>query len=238
MAHIFRFIGSRSSDGWVLDESEIHHMRVVGIKDSDTVELIDGNGLYEKACVSKISGKNVYLDPIGDTFKSIPKPSLRLNVVTGLLKNSQDLLSSITEVGVDSIHLFCQLHNKKDFTPRLLHRFTMILRSATKQSKRYFIPDLHIYPSFKDCIDSLKGSFKDSRKILLDESSSTCLLNLDLTTNERLYLFTGSELGFSTNEQDLLNQLNPERYNLGSFILRSQTATLTATSIINLKFDS
>ena len=238
MSHIFRFIGSRDGQGrWTVPEEELKHIRIVGLGKDDKLEFIDGMGKYSKVRIQSVSSKSIDFDEIPGSFKIIPFSPFKLGLVTGILKNTQELLAPLTEIGVDAIYLFSQPHSKKDLTDRLKQKFLSTLRSSTKQSKRYFIPKLYFFSSFKECIQHINQDplTQRSRKLLLDETSSSSLLDIKVNQDDSFLLFSGSELGFTQEEIEILNSENMEKYNIGSFILRSITASTCSSMIMNLK---
>ncbi len=238
MSHIFRFIGSQDEQGrWTVPEEELKHIRIVGLAKGDELELIDGAGKYSLVRIQSISSKSINFDEIPGSLKIIPSSSFKLGLVTGILKNTQELLAPLTEIGVDAIYLFSQPHSKKDLTPRLEQKFLSIVRSSTKQSKRYFIPRLYFFSSLEECFQYINQDplTQGSRKILLDESSSSSLLDIEVNQDDSFLLFSGSELGFTQKEIEILNSKNMEHYNVGSFILRSITASTCSSMIMNLK---
>ena len=240
MSHIFRFIGTRDQSGrWTLPEEELKHIHVVGLKQQDSLELIDGKGSFAFAKILNISSKHIDLEEVPGSFKLITQPPFKLGVVTGILKNSQDLLSCLTEIGVDNIYMFSQPHSRKDLTQRLEQKFQSIVRSSTKQSKRYFIPHILCFSSFEKCLDYINTdpTTVDSRKILLDESSTDSLLDICISEKDSLLLFTGSELGFTQEELSLLKKERMESFNIGTHILKSIHASTCASMILNLKIE-
>ena len=242
MSHTFRSIGSRQNGKWVLDKEELRHMLVLRLTTNDIVELTDGCGNVSKVRISSISSKSIDLEEI--EHKVIEKNSSSLILVVGLLKNTQDLLPLVVESGVDKIYIFQQQHNKKDLTDKNKERFLNIIRSSVKQCKRDFIPDLCFFPSLSECLESINKDQKDSgtnyRKILLDETSNSTLLNLDIDKNwdrkdNSIVVIVGSELGFYNEEKTILEGIELERFSLGKNILRSITACLCSCMIIKLK---
>lgn len=240
MAHIFRFIGSRDDNGsWSIDEAELKHIRVVGLKEDDSFELIDGKGKFAVVSIDQISSKSIKLTEQSGSFKFYPQRRQKLTVVTGILKNTSELLCHLSQLGVDSIYLFAQPHTKKDLNDRLEQKFLSHLRSSTKQSKRFFIPSLSCFSSLKDCLTQInKDSTTNlSRKILLDENASPSLLDIEISSNDSFIIFIGSELGFSKEELTLLNHQHTENYSIGKFILTSITAAMCSSAIMNLKIE-
>jgi RsmE family RNA methyltransferase len=90
------------------------------------------------------------------------------------------------------------------------------------QSNLEIIPTLTIVKSFSDLEFN-----RTNQHLVFDFSENR---EIPKTENNTIEIYIGPEGGFSTNEKNILRKYNP--YSLSKTILRSETASIVACSIV------
>ena len=172
-----------------------------------------------------------------------------------------------TEIGIDKIiplEMTRSIVRKKDLKENKIERLNSILKSAAEQSKRKDIPVLEKPKTIDEIIDLLdKESEKDiiiEKHILIfyeneDKNSLKNVLkninnkkeNLIKNKNQnqskkiemQIYILIGPEGGITEDELEKINRLkNVEVVSLGENILRTETAPISALSIIKYELEN
>src|SRR3990167_8777843 len=129
-----------------LDDEELHHLKkVLRVKPGDKIELVNGKGDL---------GFAIYDDPITLLSLQSAEKTLKLTALIQAIPEKTHLefiLEKGTELGITEFHLFPAERSKlKELSPSTLARMNKILISALKQSKRLFLPTLHLHPKLPD----------------------------------------------------------------------------------------
>lgn len=144
------------------------------------------------------------------------------------------LLQKSTELGVKNIVLFNSERNiskiKENKIESKLERYSKILKEASEQSKRNFIPKIF----YKNNIGKVIENFQDfDYKIIAHENESNNFDNNNLKelllsklTNKNVICIFGSEGGLSEKEVKIFEEKNYKKIGLGKRILRAETAPL------------
>ncbi|NTV92646.1 MAG: 16S rRNA (uracil(1498)-N(3))-methyltransferase, partial [Chlorobiaceae bacterium] len=142
-----------------LEGDEFHHLvRVVRKKPGDEVLLTDGNGSRLHVRIREIAKHRLTADIL--TFLTHSPPRTAVTVAMSLLKAPHrfDLfLEKATELGVTAIipmitaRTIAQLPRER--VQGKLDRWQGIVLSASRQSKRLFLPRIHEPQSFRNVLD-------------------------------------------------------------------------------------
>lgn len=215
----------------VLKGTEFHHLaHVMRTRVGDQIELVNGKGLLAHAVVQSI-GKDQALASIEKIEEEpvLPGPIVLAQAFPKL--NRLDfILEKGTELGVDEFWLFPgQLSQKKDFSANQLERAKMITIAAMKQCGRLRLPKIEILPELKKWPQvkgtALFGDLSEKAVILTDA--------LQFFQNEfPLIFFVGPESGWSNQEIELLQTKGVKSVKLHRNVLRTDTASMMAMSII------
>jgi 16S rRNA (uracil1498-N3)-methyltransferase len=217
-----------------LKGAEFHHLaRVMRSRKGDSVELVNGNGTLAEAVIQEIIKEKVFLKIshlTQETSRScqiilaqaIPKPN-RLDFI----------LEKGTELGVDCFWLFPgNLSVKKEFFPHQIERAQQLTIAAMKQSGRLTLPTIEILPPLSQwpSIEGKSTFFGD-----VDPSAplfETLWKSLPSPTSPALFI-TGPESGFNAKETEILKKLGAKGVKLHPNILRTDTASLMALSLLS-----
>ena len=217
-------------DHVVLDGSERQHLlKSLRKQISDRIDVLDGNGSVFHCEISSID-KNKVLATIKHQKQHAP-PSWQLHLAVAPTKvhgKMEWMLEKCTELGLAKITFIkCQ----RSVRPKVnVDRLRRIAISAMKQSGRFYLPiieDLVPFPSFVT-----REGFARTR--LIAHCEQTDRLPLDSNSDlSRVVLLIGPEGDFTENEIARARAANFAEITLGSARLRTETAGLHVTSILN-----
>lgn len=162
---------------------------------------------------------------------------LKIKVYQGLPKGPkmEMILQKLTEVGVDEIILVqtkrtvVKVDDKKE--DKKIERWERIIYEAAKQSKRGKIPRLRGVLSFKEALDDMKTNnlniapYENERTKSIKQS----IKGVDI---KNIGIFVGPEGGFEDVEIKAIEEIGGQSVSLGPRILRTETASLVASSIV------
>jgi 16S rRNA (uracil1498-N3)-methyltransferase len=217
-----------------LKGSEFHHLvHVMRTRKGETIELVNGQGALAKAKVEEIHKEKALLK-IEHLERESPTPC-RLILAQAIPKpNRMDfILEKGTELGVDAFWLFPGDSSvKKEFFPHQMERARALTIAAMKQCGRLTLPEIIIKPSlaqwplladlsvFFGDLDPLAPPFERAWK----ENSSF---------SYPAVFVTGPEAGFSQQEIQRLKDLGAKGVKLHPHILRTDTASMMALSLLS-----
>lgn len=236
-----RFFGRRDSSFFLVDEASAHHMvSVLRLVEGEEIEGVDDGVIY-RCLIAKREPLTISI--IGKKEAS-SESSLNLILGFSLLKGGHDelVLQKGTELGVYSFAPFISsrtiiLLDDKGKKKRE-ERFEKIIEGAASQSKRSVIPTLLPISSYND----LLSSNADIRLIAYEgEAGKSDTLDSYLVgakKGQSVLILVGPEGGFSEEEVDKAFKSGFSLLSLGRRILRAETASIFASSIVSLKGDS
>lgn len=213
-----------------------HISKVLRCKIGEELEICD-NDNNEYICeITNIDKDIVTLDII-DKVDIKRESDLKIKLYQGLPKGPkmEIILQKLTEVGVDEIILVqtkrsvSKVDDKKE--DKKIERWQRIIYEAAKQSKRGKIPKLRGILSFKEAL----GEMKDNDfNIIPYENEKTksikkAIKGVDINN---IGIFIGPEGGFDESEIQLVEDIGGQSVSLGPRILRTETASIVASSIV------
>ena len=219
---------------------DLKHLRqVLRLGEGDIVQLFDGSGMEYEAQLTFV-GKMEAHATILESRLSESEPALRLTLYQGLAKaEKMDLIiQKAVELGIYRIvpvmteRTVVQLDDSD--RKKKSERWNRIAKEASKQCRRAFVPQV-AQPLTLEM--ALKEIGQDNKAVLLYENEQKkCLKELMkcYTINKIgvIALFIGPEGGFSKEEVERIIRLGVEVASLGKRILRTETAAISAISII------
>ncbi|MDP6592779.1 MAG: RsmE family RNA methyltransferase [Candidatus Marinimicrobia bacterium] len=232
--HHFILSDNQIEDGrFHLNGDEAHHLsNVARIGVGDEVYLIDTRGKAYRAAVDSIS-EGAVRGPILDMIQGYHEPTVNIHLGIAILKGARlDLVSEKgTELGVASVTPLILKRNVKKGVNR--NRLTNVARSAAKQCGRGRVPEINEPASLSEWCQKMKAGCgallhnSDAAKPMVD-----WLRNLPDSTSD-VWLAVGPEGGFENEELQPVLQLGLEAVSLGKRRLRSETAALSALTIVD-----
>ena len=224
-----------------LSKEEAHYLnKVMRIKNGKEIFIANGEGSLWKA----IKVKNDFLE-----ISQLEKPYLfqekeinLLGVAVVIPKSGfDDILRMCTETGIDFIQpLFSerQVNKNLNFSRKLL-RWNSIIKEAVEQSERLWKPSILNVIDITEWIKSRNNNDRVSISITREETCydlNQWLKKQQEFINKKGGIFwnvIGPEGGWSSKEINFFNKNNITFVKLSDTILRTSTASINASSILN-----
>lgn len=220
------FYSERISEdvGILVGDEHQHCVKSLRKKVGDTISFLDGNGGLYSGEITDISKKEVH---IGIRNKEhYPENTPRLHIAIAPTKNMSRyewFLEKSTEIGIHTITpIICKNSERKTLR---LDRCRKILLSATKQSKRYYVPVIEEVTSLNAFLDKAEPGYICNYNI----DNPHALLTLQKSKDTTLII--GPEGDFSTAELEKAISSGWQSVNISAYRLRTETAGLTAVQI-------
>ena len=227
----------------VVKGSDAHHIKnVLRLKIGDKIGLFDGTGLNYETRIVTLLPKSVEVSVIR-SFPSTTESSVQITVAQALLKDRKmDLLvRQLTELGITRWLPFIAKRSvprpdKKRLFTRT-ERWNKITQEALKQCKRCCSPEIGATVSFEEVLNLGKGS--DLKIVFWEEESKPINKELtvsDLKPPEKIFILLGPEGGFTLKEVENAKASGFITASLGPRILRAETATIAACTLLQYLF--
>lgn len=196
-----------------LSNDDRHHLeRVLRLRDDEVVTCSDGNGAWRSCRWNK---NTLVVD--GDVHREqVPVPTLTVGIVPVKGDRTDLVIEKLVEIGIDQIMVLAPVERSvvrwtSDKTPKVLERYQRIIRAASMQSRRVFLPRL-VGPV------ALADVLADGAAVAEPGGTAT---SADVTT-----LLIGPEGGFSPSEVAIATQT----FDLGPTVLRAETAAMVGAA--------
>ena len=235
MQHYFVNPQSYFMDHCIIQGSDVHHLtNVMRHKENDFIVVLNNLGQAYKARIAEIKKDLVVCRFVCEV--SLPTPRLNCTIAQAMIKKDrfEEAISRMTEVGVSGIipmlteRCIIKL-DQNDFLKKQ-ERFQTIIKEASEQSERLFMPQLFPIQTLKDI------AFADYDVILVAHAREPylhyhqVLSQLDLS--KKILLLIGPEGGFSEKELQFVTQKGAILLHFGHQILRSETAAISFLSVV------
>lgn len=201
----------------------------------DSITVLDGSGFKYECRILSVHKKEVTAEIIGRTPYSAESP-LRITLAQGIPKGEKmDLIiQKCTELGVHKVIPVVTERSQVRHSEKT-ERWNKIALSAAQQAGRDRIPVVTDPVSMRDFLDDpdiVKG-------IMFFEDERSCSLKHALkgfVRDDPLSLLIGPEGGFAESEVRNAVEKGFDTVSLGPRILRTETAPITAISILQFLF--
>jgi 16S rRNA (uracil1498-N3)-methyltransferase len=213
-----------------LEGLEFHHLtNVMRSKVGESVEIINGNGFLATGSILRIEKKKAVLG-ITTLFKA-PKPSHEVILAQAIprLNRLDFIIEKGTELGMTELWLYPgERSERKELSESQMSRVKSITVAAIKQCGRLYLPEIILKPSLSKWPAPPQtiyyGDVSPAAPLLSDVSAQN--------SEPHIIFCTGPESGFSENEEKILTSLGAIGVKLHSNILRTDTASLTALTLL------
>ena len=240
LIHNERIISNKNKN-LKLTKDEAHYLnKVMRIKIGKEIFITNGQGSLWKA--KNLENNFIEINNVNKPYFFQEKEKLILGIAVVVPKNGfEDILKMCTEIGIDFIQpLFSERQVKKisNFSKKTL-RWNSIINEAVEQSERLWRPIILSEVNLVDWINSRDS--KDIISISVTRDNSSENLNNWLKKKQNyldkksrvLWNVIGPEGGWSKNEIEFFIKNKISFVKLSETILRTSTATVNATSILN-----
>lgn len=235
-----RYFGRKLHDDIILEDDDIYHLtKVMRARKGENIEVVADETTFLCEVVS--------LKPVRIIAKKVIKEDNELPnyviLAACLLKGDKMdfVLQKATELGVSEIILLTSertiIKIKNQQKDLKLGRYQKILKEAAEQSKRSKIPLINRIISF-DRINEIEANVK----LIAFEGTKNSLAAFDkkisgIKPNKKIAVIIGPEGGFSLGEVEFAKNHGFTPIGLGSRILRAETASIYALSVIANKLE-
>jgi 16S rRNA (uracil1498-N3)-methyltransferase len=222
-------IGSRAT----LEGSEARHaVSVSRVQVGDLLQIGDGSGLVVTGTVESASPQQLSL--LVENLHRTPAASPALWLAQALAKGDRDELAvqAATELGVDGVIPWASQRSIVKWEGAKVRkghdRWSAIVREATKQSVRPWIPEVADLASTK-VLSALAG---EARMLVLHPQAETSVSSVRPDGRD-LVLVVGPEGGISDAELDQFLRAGAEPVKLGPNVLRTSTAGPAGIAVLS-----
>ena len=224
-------IGSRAS----IEGAEARHAVTVSrLTIGETVSIGNGAGLVVTGPVVVAEHTRLEIDIAEVTEAPRNEPAVFL--AQALAKGDRDELAiqAATELGVDGVIPWAALRSVSRWEGAKVtkghDRWSSVVREATKQSMRPWLPDVLELATTKQ----LARLAESTRLLVLEPSAELSIAALELDERD-IVLVVGPEGGVSPSELDMLVAAGASAIRLGDGVLRTSTAGPAAIAVLSAK---
>ncbi len=230
---------SNEQDHCIISGPEARHItKVLRMKPGDHLILMDAQGARFKACIESVTSRSV-LTALQERLPPPPASPVTITLCQALPKShAMDyLIQKTSELGVDHIIPFISERTVARFEPskyeNKMRHWHEIAINAAKQSGRAMPVSIEM-PCTADTL-STKFSPPHALKVILWEDESVGALKQVLRAcgpADNFVGIVGPEGGFTQTEITSFKKAGFVSVSLGNRILRSETAAVTLTAIV------
>jgi len=201
-----------------LDDSDRHHLsRVLRVRDGESITASDGKGAW---CLCEWSDGDVRV--AGDIVTSVA-PSPHVGIAFAPVKGDRNewAVQKLTEIGVDHIVLLAPTRRsvvRWSNVEKQLDKLRVVAREAAMQSRRTWLPTVSGLVSLADALATPGAAVADPTGNALHATTPALVI-------------IGPEGGFDADEIPA----SAARISLGDTILRAETATLVAATLLTAR---
>ena len=217
----------------LLSKEHTHYVaNVMRLKRGSNINFFNQEGEWasEVVFLEKDRVEVKFLNKIKEPLKS---SSIELAICL-IKKNPMDIiLQKATELGVSKI---TPIISERTEIKELNHdRAKKIVIEATEQSNQFIPPEISKTIKLKDFLNQINGS---NKLFFADINNKDRLKKEDIKDDNLKTLLVGPEGDFTPDERKMILQnKNTISFSLSNNILRTETATISALSLINYLFE-
>jgi 16S rRNA (uracil1498-N3)-methyltransferase len=217
----------------ILGDEARHAVTVSRIRVGETLSIGNGRGLVVTGTVVE-AGARLSVEA-ADVIRT-PAPTPTMTLVQALAKGGRDeqAIQAATELGVDAVIPWAAQRSIVRWDgPKAAkgqQRWASIVREATKQSLRAWIPDV----GDQLAVSELARRAESTRMLVLEPSTPVTLTSVVAEDDRRdVILVVGPEGGVAPAELDMLVRAGARAVRLGDAVLRTSTAGPAAIAVLN-----
>ena len=230
------FSNSKDNDVYTLSNDDSYHItKVMRMKINDLIEIVDDTKTY----ICKIISFNPVEAKIEEKIEENNELEKKIIVVQSLVNETKiDLiLQKCCELGMYAFYPYKAKNSvvkENDKIDKKLVRWQRIVKEASEQSKRNIIPVVEKVLN----IDDLCNIGADLKILLSVNEVSKNLKNVlhENDSCDTIIIVVGPEGGFTDDEEEKLINRGFIRTSLGARVLRSETASIVALSMMNYEW--
>ena len=209
------------------NEDANHAIRVLRMNAGDIFMLSDGNGAWSEVQVHAVKKKSLEVEVISSGFQE--PLATTITVVQALPKGdrAKEAIELLTEAGVDRIIPWQASRS----IGKASDKFAVTAREASKQSRRFRIPEVTSTATTEQICDAIKVS---DLAIVFHESAEIKLSDVVTSHNvSNLLVIIGPEGGITPAEVEVFTAAGAKTALMGRPILRSAHAGIAAVAAVS-----
>jgi len=226
-----------------IDGSEVRHIKnVLRLKPGDPIRLFDGEGFEYEAMIHRFVADRVELKII-QKFPGTKESPVQIAVAQALLKEKKmdRLLRHLCELGLTQWIPFTSERSipkpGEKRMPARVERWNKIIKESSKQCRRARLPEINRTLAFEEVLDY--GRSCDWMVVFYENESAS--LNSIISQAapldpQKILMIMGPEGGFSDQEITKGRTAGCLVAGLGPRILRAETATIAAITLVQYLF--
>lgn len=230
------FLDKKEQNNFIISGDDYHHIiNVMRMNINDNIEIIYDKELY--ICqIKEIINNSVIAESILNKEEN-NELDVNITIAQALVKDDkmEYILQKGTELGVANFIVINMERsivklesNKQD---KKIIRWQKICKEASEQSKRNIVPKIDNVLSIKELI-KLNYNYKLLCSVNEKKINVKTILQ-KIKKDDKIVIVIGPEGGLTDQEEQLLITNGYIRVSLGNRVLRTETASLYITSIIN-----
>lgn len=240
----------RSGDVVVFKGDVFHHVFDVCRQEAGSkFEVLTSDGKASLVEVVRVDKKSAEARVIEErTVPPLKKPYIRLVMSVPRFPVMDAVLEKAVEMGVKSVHPvfseFSFVRTAGALSDGKVQRWEKIIRSGTQQSGRGELMELHPATKLEDFLGKINrdagfaGLFAYEGPSPLGLREELSRIKSSRTEGpEEIWVFIGSEGGFSHREARLFEDLGMRPVTLGQQVLRVETACIALVAALKYEFD-
>ena len=210
---------------FALDARVAQHVRVLRLREGESITLFDGTGGEIPATLTQIGKRDVLATTAAHV--AVERETQRsVTLYPSLIANDRFdwLVQKATELGVTAIQPTFSERSQRipgDVEKRAEH-WRGVAIAACEQCGRNQIPKIHTPITLSDALAAI-----DVQSLILLDADGSVDKSLSMT-KESAAVFIGPEGGFSASELDALRKRCDHRLRLGPTVLRAETAAIAS----------
>jgi len=211
-----------------------HAVTVSRLAVGETVAIGNGSGLVVSGPV--VTAEHAELAITVESVEESPRRTPAVFLAQALAKNDRDELAvqAATELGVDGVIPWTAARSISRWEGAKVakgrDRWSAVVREASKQSLRAWVPDVLDLVTTKQLARLAEGA----RMLVLEPTAQHTLAELELGDDD-LIVVVGPEGGVSPQELESLAAAGASLVRLGDEVLRTSTAGPAALAVLNVK---
>ncbi|MGL4539523.1 MAG: RsmE family RNA methyltransferase [Candidatus Rhabdochlamydia sp.] len=236
MPHNRFFIESsfQKADILSITGKELHHLNVGRFRLKEEVELVNGKNQLAIGCIVQMEKTQVQIEILSVVAEK-KKPSIIIAQGIAKMNHLEWIIEKATELNATQFWLFpATLSEKKGISEQQLHRLNALCIAALKQCGRLDLPSIQMKPPLKH------WQHTQETVLFCDPSiHNPYLWNIPKEELQTPIIFCiGPEKGLTEQEKSyLISHLQAKPVRLHPNILRTETASLVALSLIQSKIE-
>ncbi|RMG01349.1 MAG: 16S rRNA (uracil(1498)-N(3))-methyltransferase [Nitrospirae bacterium] len=224
---------SSAKEELTVSGDNLHYLRnVLRVKEGNDVEVLDGKGGVYMGVIKSVGKKELAIMLLRRETPDI-EPSVNIHLLQPLLKGEKmDLvIQKTTELGIRGIIPVVTEHSVPRGTRKIDH-WRKVAMEAVRQCGRTAVPEVEDVMGLEEAIGLLP---EEAQKYVFHEKGGKNLGDAVVKKESKkssIFLLTGPEGGLSEREVNMSVSSGFEPVNLGRRILRAETATIVAVTLL------